>query len=257
VSANRLESLLVNSFDAKHVRSMLKHYQAMVAEFQNSDWEHSIGKSGKLVEATLKALWLHVGNVLPPARQFKAGNIIRDLRQIPTGAYDDTVRLTIPRACEFIYDIASNRGARHDPGEVDSNELDANACATLCSWIVAELLRYSQKGKLTQPETKDLIAGLVQRRYPAIEEIDGRPYFHMPGLSARQIAILALWRQHPNRLSRSELTDILTRHHMSQANVTTALARIASVVDVDGQGKLRLLQPGIAEAEKLIAASGK
>jgi CheY-like chemotaxis protein len=43
----------------------------------------------------------------------------------------DSVRLTIPRACRFIYEIASNRGARHDADEVAANEMDANAVTAL------------------------------------------------------------------------------------------------------------------------------
>lgn len=251
----RIAVLLINAFAEKHVRALLTHYSKMIDSFQAGDWENTIAKSGNLIEAALKALWLHVGRTLPPARQFKAGNIIRDLKQLPTGSFSDAIRITIPRACDFAYDIASNRGARHDPDEVDPNELDANVVVSTSSWVLAELLRYSQKGHISDEETRNLIAGLVERRFPIIEDIDGRTYFHITGLSARQIAILALWRNHPARLTRKQLLEALARHHVSSSNAATALTRITTVIDIDDNGRIRLLSPGVIEAEQIIATA--
>jgi hypothetical protein len=248
----RLETLISAEFNSTHVRACLKHFAEQLEEFQKGDWEKSIGKGGKFVEAALKALFVRTGGTLPPARQFKVASVLNALKQLTVGSYNDTIRITIPRACEYAYDIASNRGARHDPGEVDPNEQDAHAVLGTVSWILAELLRYSQKGKVTQQETKELIAGLVQRRYPAIEDIDGRIYFHLPNLSARDVALLALWQQHPSRLSREELLEAVRRNGHSQAAALSGVARIGRVVDVDAQGKLRLLMPGIVEAESLM-----
>jgi hypothetical protein len=251
----RLEALISAEFNVTHVRACLKHFAEQLEAFQKGDWEKSISKGGKFVEATLKALSLHTtGGPLPPARQFKVATVLNALKQLAVGSFNDTIRITIPRACEFAYDIASNRGARHDPAEVDPNEQDAHAVLGTVSWILGELLRYSQKGKVTQQETKELIAGLVQRRYPAIEDIDGRTYFHLPNLGARQIALLALWRIHPARLSRSELIETVCRNGHGVSAAQTGVSRIGSVVDVDGQGGLRLLQPGIVEAESILEA---
>src|SRR6266446_6440042 len=105
------EQLLQPTFAVRHVSAVLKHFQAMTTEFQLSAWEEAIGKGGKFVEAALKALHVHAGKTLPPARQFKAGKLMTDLEQLPAGSLDDSVKLTIPRACRFAYDIASNRGA--------------------------------------------------------------------------------------------------------------------------------------------------
>ena len=151
-----------------------------------------------------------------------------------------------------MYDIASNRGARHDPDEVDSNELDATAVLATVSWLLSELLRYSQRGAMTQEETKELIAGLVQRRYPAVETIDGRAYFHIPGLSARQAAVLTLWERHPARMTREEVVDAVVRNNFKRSAAQTGVSRVTNLVDEDEHGKWRLLQPGIAEAEQLL-----
>lgn len=233
-----LEQLLAAKFATKHVRAALKHFQAMITEFQQSAWEEAIGKSGKFVEAVLKALYVHAGKALPAAREFKAGKLMTELEQLPAGSLDDSIKLTIPRACRFTYDIASNRGARHDPGEVDPNEMDASAVVAATSWILAEMLRYAQKGALDPARVRELVDGLTQRRYPLIEDVDGRVYFYVPEASARAVALLSLWYKHPGRMTEAELVAAVMRHHFKKGNAKMAVSRLGRLVDRDEQGRL-------------------
>src|SRR5713226_3490681 len=131
-----LEKLLQGKFVARHVKAVLTHFQAMNTEFRQGAWEEAIGKSGKFVEAVLKALYVHAptGKPLATGRNYKADKVINELGGLAAGTVDDTVRLTIPRACRFIYDIASNRGARHDPDEIDPNLMDARAVVATAAW---------------------------------------------------------------------------------------------------------------------------
>lgn len=246
-----MDGLLKPTFATVHVTALLKHYQAMINEFQQGAWEETIGKAGKFVEAVLKALWLHTGNTLPPARQFKADTMINQLANAV--GFDDSVRLTIPRACRFVYDIASNRGARHDPSEIDPNSMDAHAAVANGSWVLGELVRYAQKGALNPNEVKGMVDGITEKKYPVLEDVDGRTYFHI-GNSARDVALLLLWRKHPGRLNRDELIEAVSRHDYSAANATMAVVRLRGLVDVDASGGLRLLQPGVQEAERLMGA---
>jgi len=251
-AAQPIRSLLTNTFAATHVDALLRHFAAMTAEFQQSAWEEATVKGGKFIEAVLKAQWLAAGKPLPPARKFKAGNITRDLMAMPAGTLADSLRITIPRACEFVYDIASNRGARHDPSEVDPNEIDATVVLATCSWILAELVRRSQRGLATTGRVNELLASLSRRRYPLIEEVDGRVYFHLPGLSARQVALLSLWHRYPRRATKDELLSSIRRHGFSQENARKAVARLGRVVDEEPSGAVKLLLPGLSEAESLM-----
>lgn len=243
--------LVSKHFATKYVNSAVGHYQGMVDEFQLGSWENSIAKGGKLVEAVLKALWDFVGETVPTGKHFKAGTIIDGLGNKPA-TFDDTVRLTIPRACRLVYDVASNRGGRHDAGEVDPNEMDASLVVATASWILAEMLRFSQKGVMAVGEVVSLIGSLNQRKFPFTEDIDGRLYFSLKGLSARDVELLTLWRIHPNRMSKDDLIAAAKRHGNSEANGRVGLSRLYKVVDDDGQGNLRLLLSGVEEAEKLI-----
>src|SRR4051812_26693712 len=103
-----IENLLSEVFDKRHISSVVKHYSEMVEKFQHGDWEPTIAKGGKFIEAVLKSLHLYTGGILPAARQFKADKIITALQQTPSGSIDDVIRITIPRASRFVYDLASN-----------------------------------------------------------------------------------------------------------------------------------------------------
>jgi hypothetical protein len=256
MAKEELEKLLVAQFAANYVKAAIGHYQKSIEEFQLSEWENSIAKGGKLIEACLKALWSHVGEPVPTGKAFKAGAIIDGLAKKPA-TFDDTVRLTIPRACRLVYDVASNRGGRHDAGEVDPNQMDATMVVGTCSWILAEMLRFAQKGAMDLDSVALLVAGLNQRKFPFTEDIDGRVYFSLKGLSARDVVLLTLWRIHPRRMSKKELTAAAKRHGNSEANAAVGISRLYKVVDDDGQGNLRLLISGIQEAEALIASKNK
>jgi len=247
-----LERLLTPPFPKKHVSSFLGHFSKMVAEFEDGEWENCIAKSGKFVEASLKALYAHVGKTPPGGRGFKADVIINGLAQLPDdGTFHDSIRLTIPRACRFVYDVASNRGGRHDAGDIDPNEMDANATVMSSSWILAEMIRLGQKGAIDVSQAKAFVDSLVEKKYPLMEDIDGRMYFHLKGKTAPDVALMALARRHPARMPRQELVETVKRNGFSLNNARVAVTRIGKMVDDDGDGNLRILAPGLRRADEL------
>lgn len=247
-----IEKLLTPKFPKKHVSAALEHFSGVVDKYQSGDWEPCIAKSGKFVEAILKALYVLVGQNPPSGRQFKADQIINQLGQLAAGSFDETIRLTIPRACRFVYDIASNRGARHDPDEVDPNEMDANVVVPNCGWILAELVRYSQKGIINLKQAREIVDSLTVRKYPLIEEVDGRVYFHHSNMHAPDVALLALSYRYPKRIAEKDLVTIIQRHGFKKPNAQMAVRNIMKLVDDDGQGQLRLLVPGLKKAEEIM-----
>ncbi len=244
--------MLNDQFAAKYADAGVRHFQRMVEDYQQREWEDSITKAGRFVEAILKALWEHAGEVVPTGKAFKAGNI---LDQVAGKAkLRDSLRLTVPRGCRFVYEIASNRGARHDADEVEANGMDASAVLAVCSWIIAEMVRYSQKG-LDLAVAKAVVDGVVKRKYPFMEEIDGRVYVDIAN-SAREAALLILWHIYPKRMSEDNLVDSIVRHGYKRANAEMAVKRIRKAVD-DHNGNLRLRNLGVRKAEDLIAEAEK
>jgi len=249
--AKTVNDLLKDAFKASHVDATVSHFQKMVADYQKSDWADASAKAGKFIEAVVKALWVYSGETVPKGKQFSVGGIIDGLQNKPAAAgIPDTIKLTIPRACRFAYEIASNRGARHDADEIDANEMGASTVVSLCSWILSELVRFSQKG-LDLAEAKRIVEGLMRRKFPLSEEIDGRIYTQI-GDSAPEVAIGILHEIYPKRMPRDELSKSLKRHEFSDNNANVALGRIKKYVDVDDQGRVRLRNTGLQRVEELI-----
>ena len=246
-----VNQLLKDKFPPKHVDSAVRHFKAMVEEFQKSQWDDSAAKGGKFIEAVLKALWTFVGETPPTGKNFKAGQIMTQLEQKPTGGHPETIRLTIPRACRFAYEIASNRGARHDAEEIDANEMDAGTVLSTCAWILSEMVRFSQKG-LNLVEAKLIVEGLMRRRYPFTEDIDGRIYVDIAD-SAHEAALLILWHVYPSRINNSDLIASLIRHGYTKGNANVTVSRLTPYVDNDGIGNLKIRNTGLRRAETLIA----
>jgi len=242
-----INQMLKDKFEVKYADAAVKHFTLMVQDFQKREWEDANAKAGKFVEAVLKAIWRSAGEVVPTGRNFSAGGIMNQVEN--KMVLSDSLRLTIPRACRWVYEIASNRGARHDADEIEANEMDANAVVASCSWILAEMVRYSQHG-LDLVAAKAIVDSVVKRRYPFIEEIDGRVYVDIAD-GAREAAILILWHIYPKRIAENDLFEQLRRHQYKKANADMAIKRIQGVVDNDN-GNLKLRSIGIQEAEELI-----
>jgi hypothetical protein len=183
-------------------------------------------------------------------RKFKAGNELRQLEQADSTLYAETVRIVIPKACVFVYEIVNNRGGRHDADSVDANEMDAKVVVPTISWILAELVRFCSVGGNTAA-AEGMIAELTEKKYPYFEDIDGRPYVNIKGLKPGQIALLILYRRYPKRVSRTELVAQVARHGAPKGAAETAVHRLKALVDdIDGQWVLRGL--GRMQAEALL-----
>jgi len=236
---------LLRAFERKHVDALLRHFSESVRAFEGSSWEACILKAGKFVEAVIKALAKHAELELPNARKFKVDDFIEKLRKADDTKFDDSIRLLIPRNCRFIYDVASNRGSRHDPGEIDANKMDAIAVVQNISWVLGEMIRLSHKGALKPDDAADVVDGLMEKRYPDIEDIDGRLYVNLDGVSAPDIALLVLERKYPARFGHDKLLETLLRHEgVRKNNAQVAMTRIRKYIDDDGKGNLKLRANG-------------
>ena len=249
---NDLASLLTPPFVTKHIGPALTHYTKAVEDFAQSDWDPPVSKIGKFVEALLKAIAVHCNVTFEAGRKFKADKLMTDLGQLPQGSFDDTLRLLIPRACRFVYDVASNRGARHDPHEVDSNWMDTNVTMAAASWLLAEAIRYAQKGAIDPSVAEAMVKSLTERRYSVVEKVEGRVYLHAAKKSAVDVALVVMAQRHPKRMTRASVVEAVKRNGFSQNNAHLALHRIGKFIDRDENGEIRLLTTGLKRAEEII-----
>lgn len=252
MSRAEIKASLAKQFTSRSVESALNHFTKMVEDFRAGDWEDATGKGGKFIEAVLKILLAFCNLPVPVGRKFKADNAINAITGTPQDAFPDAIRILMPRAIRFIYDIASNRGARHDPGEVDPNVMDATVTVSCCTWILAEMVRFAEKGAVNLEEARDLIDGLTMRTYPMIEDVEGRVYVHRKEKTAREIALVLLASHYPGRVPKKDLLAGVMRNGFKEGASRMAISRLEGSVDEDENETLRILRPGLHEAEKFL-----
>jgi hypothetical protein len=250
----QIKDLLVQKFEARRIDSILSYFLSSVQKYEENDWENSLIRAGKFIEVIVKLLWTYCGKSLPTRQKdFKAGLYAQKIiDQVDTATLpEDGLRLQIPRACIFVYDITSNRGARHDSDEMNPNEMDAAVMLPICSWILAELVRFSAKYSININEAKKIVDFFMERRYPIFEDIDGRIYVNKEKFnSAPECSLLILYKQYPKRLSRGILIDLLKRHNFKQTALK--LGRLMPYVDIDENGNILLRATGRKKAEQIL-----
>lgn len=250
-SASLVRSLLVKEFEPRHVDAILRHFPAVIEKSAIRDWDGVALKAGKFIEATTKALMRHCARTLPSnPRKFHAGPELRQLENADSNLYSDTVRIVVPRACIFAYELVNNRGGRHDAHGVDANEMDAKVVVAIVSWAIAELARLCSVGG-DATEAAAIIDELTNKTYPCFEEIDGRAYVNIKGLKPGEVALLLLYSLYPRRIGRQDLVDLVRRHGASQSAAMTALYRLRTLVD-DHEGNLKLRGVGRQQADALL-----
>jgi len=253
-SENQAENLLKQKFEAKRVLSVIQYFISSTQKFEQGDWETSLSKAGKFIEAVIKMLWVYASKTLPTKQKdFKAGvyaqKIIDQVNN--TEISEDGVRIEIPRASIFIYDITSNRGGRHDSDEIAPNEMDASTILPICSWILAELVRFSTKKTVEVEEAKKIIDSLIERKYPIFEEIDNRVYVNYKKFkSANECALLILYKIFPKRIAKNEFVDCLKRHGFKQTAIK--FERLSNYIDIDKNDSILLRVTGRRKAEEIL-----
>jgi hypothetical protein len=249
-----VKDLLIQKFEEKRVVSSLNYFLSSVQKFEEGDWENSLGLAGKFVEAIIKLSWVYAGQSLPAKQKdFKAGVYAQKIISLPaTANIEDGIKLQIPRASIFIYDITSNRGGRHDSEEVNANEMDSSTILPICAWILAELVRFSAKGSMTVEEAKKIIDSLTERKYPIFEKIEDRIYVDRKKFKgALECGLLILYKLYPTRVSKMELINLVKLHNFRYSAVK--LERFSPYIDSDVQGKILLRAPGRRKAEEILS----
>lgn len=248
----QIKKILAPVFVLNQVDSMLKHFNEAVIKYQQADWEKAITSSGKFTEALVKALYVYCGKTLPRARKFSVGKIITELNSL-SGSYHDTICLLLPRSCTFIYDIASNRGARHDPDEIDANEMDASIAISSIAWMLSETIRFADKGSKNTKVAMGLVTQLMDKKFPLLENIDGRIYINAKKVSPLEIGLVILNTVSPKRISKTELADQIIRHGKNRNATSIAMTRLKLYIDENDDCEWKIRANGRQKAAKVLS----
>lgn len=154
---------------------LIDSYRKIERNFVERRWEPSELNGGKFAEAAYTILNAAVNGGTYPAKAKKPPNMAvacRALESQPatTVVGDKSLRVYIPRALVYLYDIRNQRGVGHVGGDVDPNAMDASAVVAMASWVMAELVRIFHG--VTTREAQDTVDALVERKTPLIWEVE-------------------------------------------------------------------------------------
>jgi len=256
-----IEKIIQTKFKSKFTNNLLDNFYGAIQSFEVLDDEKTILKSGKFIEALTKVLLEYTNQRIPPKRDFKPTRLLESFSRLSRDNYDDIIRITVPRLSIYIYDVASNRGGRHDPYEIGVNKVDASFLLEGITWILTELLRYSLNNSVTTEEARFLVESISKKRIRFFEEIDERVYINLPKklfkkLSCKDVGVLVLYYKYPKRTTEEKLFINLKKHGFKRDNIVKSIQRLKSLADEDKNGLL-LRGNGRKEAEAILSKISK
>src|SRR5262245_38431091 len=174
---------------------LLESYRDIMSNYLERRWEPSELNGGKFCEAAYSIISGAVKSSFP-ARAGKPANMALACRALeneppaPTRTGDRSLRLLIPRVLPVLYEVRNNRGVGHIGGDVDANHMDAEVVQAMASWVMAELVRIFHG--VTTGEAQETVDALVERKTPAIWEVEGMKRVLGSDMSAKNQVLMLL-----------------------------------------------------------------
>jgi hypothetical protein len=236
---------------------LLSAFREIVTNYREHRWEPSELNGGKLCEAVFTIVdgYLDSGNYAPRAKKpprFPQACLALEQKyaSVPNSR---SPRILVPRMMVGLYDIRNNRGVGHSGAEVDPNHMDATFVLYASKWLVAELVRLLHT--LTTEEAYAIVEALVEREIPWVWSEEDKKRLLRLGMTWKQQTLVMLLTE-TAEVAEADLLRWL--EHPSIGNfrkdVLRPLHKVRQVeYDVDKR-MVRLLPPGVAAAEALLAA---
>jgi hypothetical protein len=149
---------------------LIDEYNNIVQNYMERRWspsELSGGRFCEIVYTILDGMGKNNYALTPskPGNMVAACRALENYSQLPR-----SLRILIPRILPSLYEIRNNRGVGHVGGDVDPNYMDSNVVISICTWIMAELIRVLHA--VTTQEAQKLVDALVELRSPLVWQND-------------------------------------------------------------------------------------
>lgn len=149
--------------------------------------------AGKFCEVALRFLQQKVHGTSTPfgTRITNFADECRRLTAAPATSGNESERIVLPRALNFLYTMRNKRGIGHVGGDIDANGIDIATMARTADWVMCELIRINHGVSLE--EAQDLVDGISVRQLPTIWEVGGKKRVLKDGVKAKDQALLLLY----------------------------------------------------------------
>ena len=174
------------------VTEILEAYAEAKRRYYLGDLRPNLVEGGRFSEAAFRILqWATDSGNFTPIGQSLPGvpSLLGTLAQ--RTAFDESLRLHIPRVLQGIYQIRNTRNGPH-LGAIDVNKMDATLVVHNMNWVLAEFVRLYHN--VNPDAAQSLVDDLVAREVPAMQLFDGYPRILKDLSQADHLLVLLYWR---------------------------------------------------------------
>ena len=229
---------------------LIAEYQSLAQNFLEQRWlpsELSGGRFSEIVYTILsgRAAGSYLG---APA---KPRNFVEACRKLEnTSGAPRSFQILIPRMLPALYEIRSNRNVGHVGGDVDPNHMDAVNVFSMCTWVMAELVRVFHG--LTVEEAQKLVDMLVEFRIPIIWSDGDVKRVLRPDLKLREHLLLLVATSVPDASSRQLIswTEYPDTKYVMKTIRTLHAKRLVEFTEAFD--RVRILPPGAKFVQDLV-----
>jgi len=187
-----LQTQLGSILPARLVDELLEGHAEAKRNFYLGGLRLSEVEGGRFCEAAFRLLqYVTTGHFTQIGRSLDTEKLIAELGRLPTAKYPDAIRIHIPRALRLVYDIRNKRDAAHLADGIDPNLQDATVVVSVLDWVLAEFLRLYHS--VSADTAQALVAQIVTRAVPVIQEFDGFLKVLKPSLGASDHCLVLLY----------------------------------------------------------------
>lgn len=233
---------------------MLERHAELRSAYSDGLHDAASLRAAKFAEALLRYLQEQLTQTHIPFNR-RIGNLTDEcvkLEKLPRAAGDESLRVIMPRALNFLHTIRNKRGVAHESGDVDANEIDAATCVRVADWCLCELIRLFNAVSLE--EAQELVDAVAMRQTPDIWSVSGKKRVLNASLSYRDQSLLLLYSEPESAVPAEELFDWTEHSHMKnfRRDVLNKL-HAARLIEYDRESEMVTLSPtGAALVEEEI-----
>lgn len=234
---------------------LVAEYKGLTAEYAKGAWKHASLDGGRFCEVVYTILdgalsgGAYASAPRKPQDFVGACRALENKGKVAVG--DHSLRVLIPRVLPGIYDVRNNRNVGHVGGEVVANKMDAEFVRDTATWILCELVRVFHA--VDTKEAQLAVDALAERPSPVLWEYEGIRRVLIPGVPARDRALLLLYEQSGWIPVRTLAEWVKYAASSFKRNVLEPLSDDV-LVDVDSRDDRVVITPtGSAQAARLLS----
>lgn len=181
----------------------------------------------------------------------------KKLTLTPKTSGNESERIIIPRALQYLYTLRNKRGIGHVGGDVEANKIDTETIVRISDWVICELIRINHT--LSLEEAQAIVDSISEKSLPEVWSISGKKRVLSNGLETKEKLLLILYQSAENYEFAEDLFEWVeySDFSMFKKAVLTPLHK-RKLVEYDKETDIVYLSPtGTIEVEKIILPKTK